>query len=80
MADEYARLLATQQQLEKEADGKISFFGQSVNETIRTCLINGMAKRADKLKADFKVPDKRYVTIHPLSVILPYLTAAFRRL
>ena len=60
MADEYARLLATQQQLEKEADGKISFFGQSVNETIRTCLINGMAKRADRLKADFKVPDKRY--------------------
>lgn len=62
MADEYARLLTTQQQLEKEADGKIAFFGQSVNETIRTCLINGMAKRADKLKADFKVPDKRYAS------------------
>lgn len=57
--DEYSRLLNTQQQLEKEADGKISFFGLSVNETIRICLINGMSKRADKIKSDFKVPDKR---------------------
>ncbi|PCH35379.1 vacuolar protein sorting-associated protein 16 [Wolfiporia cocos MD-104 SS10] len=58
--DEYSRLLAAQQQLEKEADGKIQFFGLNVNETIRTCLINGMAKRADKIKSDFKVPDKRH--------------------
>ncbi|EMD35361.1 hypothetical protein CERSUDRAFT_66538 [Gelatoporia subvermispora B] len=60
MADESARLLALQQQLEKEADGKVSFFGQSVSETIRTCLVNGMSKRADKVKSDFKVPDKRF--------------------
>jgi hypothetical protein len=44
-----------------ENDGKIPFFGLSVNETIRTCLINGMSKKADKLKSDFKVPDKRCV-------------------
>lgn len=61
MMDESARLLSAHQQLEKEADGKISFFGLSVNETIRTLLLNGMAKRADKMKSDFKVPDKRYV-------------------
>ena len=61
MMDESARLLTFQQQLEKEADGKVSFFGLSINETIRTCLINGMSKRADRLKTDFKVPDKRYV-------------------
>uniref|UniRef100_A0A0W0FT65 Putative vacuolar protein sorting 16 isoform 1 n=1 Tax=Moniliophthora roreri TaxID=221103 RepID=A0A0W0FT65_MONRR len=60
MVDESARLLTTQQQLEAEADGKITFFGLSVNETIRTCIINGMMKRADKLKSDFKVPDKRF--------------------
>jgi hypothetical protein len=59
MMDESARLLTLQQQLEKEADGKIVFFGLSVNETIRTLVANGMAKRADKLKSDFKVPDKR---------------------
>lgn len=66
MMDDYARLLNVQLQLEKEADGKISFFGLSVNETIRTCLTNGMSKRADKLKSDFKVPDKR-------SVVMPCL-------
>ncbi|KAF9805445.1 hypothetical protein IEO21_09049 [Rhodonia placenta] len=69
--DEYSRLLNTQQQLEKEADGKISFFGLSVNETIRICLINGMSKRADKIKSDFKVPDKRfwYVKLKALTAI-----------
>ena len=59
MMDENVRLLSLQQTLEKEANGKITFFGQSVSETIRTCLINGMSKRADKVKHDFKVPDKR---------------------
>jgi hypothetical protein len=59
MMDESARLLAFQQQLEKEADGKVVFFGLSVNETLRTLLANGMSKRADKVKSDFKVPDKR---------------------
>lgn len=60
--DESARLLTFQQQLEKEADGKIAFFGLSVNETIHTCILNGMVKRADKVKSDFKVPDKRCVS------------------
>lgn len=57
--------MTVQLTLEKEADGKITFFGQSVNETIRTCLINGMTKRADKIKSDFKVPDKRYALSGP---------------
>jgi hypothetical protein len=61
MMDESARLLTVQQQLEKETDGKITFFGLSVSETIRTCLLNGMSRRADKIKSEFKVPDKRYV-------------------
>ncbi|KAM5537634.1 hypothetical protein V8D89_008712 [Ganoderma adspersum] len=71
MMDESARLMTTQLTLEKESDGKIAFFGQSVNETIRTCLINGMAKRADKIKSDFKVPDKRfwYLKLHSLTSI-----------
>jgi hypothetical protein len=71
MMDESARLLTWQQQLEKESDGKIKFFGLSVNETIRTCVINNMSKRADKTKADFKVPDKRFwfVKLHALTEI-----------
>lgn len=60
MMDESVRLLTLQQQLERETDGKISFSGLSVSATIRECLVNGMSKRADKIKSDFKVPDKRY--------------------
>lgn len=59
MMEESVRLLQHQQQLEKDSDGKIPFFGLSVNETIRTLIINGMAKKADKVKSDMKVPDKR---------------------
>lgn len=70
--DESSRLLTMQEQLEKEADGKVTFFGLSVNETIRTCLLNGMSKRADKVKTDFKVPDKRSVLLLKLkwSIVL----------
>ena len=60
--DEYNRLLGFQQTLEKETTDKIEFIGLSVDETIKKCLFNGMSKRADKLKSDFKVPDKRYET------------------
>jgi hypothetical protein len=65
MMDEYSRLLAFQQTLEKETTDKIEFIGLSVDETIKKCLLNGMSKRADKLKSDFKVPDKRYETESP---------------
>ncbi|EKM77345.1 hypothetical protein AGABI1DRAFT_77347 [Agaricus bisporus var. burnettii JB137-S8] len=69
--DDSARLLTFQQQLEKEADGKISFFGLSVNETIRECIVNGMSKRAEKIRSDFKVPDRRfwYLKLHALTEI-----------
>ena len=60
MLDESARLLALQQQLESEADGKVKFFGLSINETIRMCILNG-SKRTEKVKSDFKVADKRFV-------------------
>jgi len=56
--DESCRLLTLQLQIEKEETG-VPFFGLSVNETIRICLVNGMSKRADKIKSEFRVPDKR---------------------
>ena len=68
MMDESSRLLTLQEHLEKESDGKVAFFGLSVNETIRACLLNGMSKRADKVKADFKVPDKRFVALPNLEI------------
>ncbi|KAH9962881.1 vacuolar assembling/sorting protein VPS16 [Russula dissimulans] len=69
MMDEYSRLLAFQQTLEKETTDKIEFFGLSVDETIKACLLNGMSKRADKVKSEFKVPDKRfwYLKLHALT-------------
>ncbi|KAI6095558.1 vacuolar assembling sorting protein VPS16 [Pisolithus croceorrhizus] len=60
MMDENARLLTVQQQLEKDAQGNAKFFGLSVSETIRACVMNGMSNRADRIKSDFKVPDKRF--------------------
>jgi len=71
MMDESVRLLTMQQQLEAETDGKVRFFGTSVNETMRLCIINGLPKRADKVKSDFKVPDKRfwYVKLRALTEI-----------
>lgn len=59
MMDDYAKLLALQQTLEKEMDNKVSFAGLSVNDTIRRCITSGMSKRADRIKSDWKVPDKR---------------------
>lgn len=66
--DDYSRLLSAQHQFDMENDGKIvSSFGTSINETIRLCLVNGMAKKAEKFKSDFKVPDKRYILDRTLS-------------
>lgn len=59
MMDDSVRLMALQQTLEKEAAGKITFVGVSVNETVRLCLVNGLNKRAEKVRAEWKIPDKR---------------------
>lgn len=59
MMEESVRLLTYQQQLEKETPNFGPFVGLSVNETMRRCILNGMPKKADKVKSDFKVPDKR---------------------
>ncbi|TDL22763.1 vacuolar protein sorting-associated protein 16 [Rickenella mellea] len=71
MMDESVRLLTFQQQLEKDVDGKVLVFGQSVDATIHTCLVNGMTKKAEKVRSDFKVPDKRfwYIKLRALTTI-----------
>ncbi|KIO15844.1 hypothetical protein M407DRAFT_235273 [Tulasnella calospora MUT 4182] len=67
--DEYAKLLALQKLLEDEAGGKISFVGLSVNDTIRRCITTGYLKRADRIRSDFKVPEKRfwYIKLYALT-------------
>ena len=59
--DESARLLAFQQILENDTDGRVKFVGLSINETIVRCIPAGLHKRVDKLRADWKVPDKRFI-------------------
>lgn len=60
LTDEHVRLLGFQAALEKEEAGRASFVGLSLNETIRQCLVKGNVKRAEKLRADWKVPEKRF--------------------
>lgn len=43
-----------------QMSGKQIFYGASVSETIFQCIALGQVKRAEKLKYDFKVPEKRY--------------------
>ena len=62
MMDENARLLTLQQTLEKDVDGKATFVGLSVGDTIMLCLQSGLGKRADKIRSDWKVSDKQYVS------------------
>lgn len=61
MVEEQIRLLALQQALEQEAGAGNSYVGLSVNATMHTCIVRGLGKKAEKVRSDFKVPDKRYV-------------------
>lgn len=63
LVDEQIRLLAFQQALEKEDGHRSQYTGLSLNETIRQLLFRNMSKKAEKLRSDFKVPDKRYWNI-----------------
>ncbi|QRV75846.1 vacuolar protein sorting-associated protein 16 [Ceratobasidium sp. AG-Ba] len=58
--EDSVRLLTFQQQLEKDLEGRVECVGKSVNETIRICLVNGQPRKAEKVRTDWKVPDKRY--------------------
>ena len=61
--DDNVRLLTFQQQLEKDLEGRVEVVGLSVNATIRVCFLNGQPKKAEKVRGDWKVPDKR-LAIH----------------
>lgn len=58
MIEEESKLLALQEQLEKDYDQP--FVGQTVTDTIATLLRMSQNPRATKIKDEFKVPDKRY--------------------
>ncbi|KAG6541575.1 hypothetical protein Mapa_017028 [Marchantia paleacea] len=58
-AEEHARLLKVQQDLEA-ATGQPIFVDSSVSDTIRTCITLGNHRAAQRIRTDFKVPDKRF--------------------
>ena len=60
MMDDYAKLLIVQSGLEKESSSNSRHWtGLSVNETIRQCILIGWNEKAEKVRSEFKVPDKR---------------------
>ena len=59
MAEDAHRLLSLQVAYERELDHKFSFAGLSVNDFISRLLIEGFGKRAERVRADWKISDKR---------------------
>ncbi|ORX39657.1 Vps16, C-terminal region-domain-containing protein [Kockovaella imperatae] len=61
MTDDAHRLLTLQLTYEKELSSQgLKFAGLSVNQFIYELLLAGVNKRAEKVRADWKVPDKRF--------------------
>ena len=71
MAEDAKRLLSLQMAYERELAHKFTFAGLSVNDFIYTLLCEGLGKRAEKVRADWRVPDKRFVFLLPSSSFLP---------
>ena len=61
MAEDAKRLLSLQLAYERELKDEFRFAGLSVNDFIYTLLCEGFGKRAEKVRADWRVPDKRLV-------------------
>jgi hypothetical protein len=60
MAEEAHRLLALQATYERELEHKFVFTGLTVDEFITHLLVEGLNKRAEHVRAAWKVPDKRW--------------------
>ncbi|ORY21590.1 Vps16, C-terminal region-domain-containing protein [Naematelia encephala] len=60
MTDDAHRLLSLELSLEREMDHKFQFTGLSVNDLISRLLVEGLSKRAERVRADWKVSDKRW--------------------
>ncbi|KAJ6252243.1 vacuolar protein sorting vps16 [Anaeramoeba flamelloides] len=69
ISDEQIKLINVQLDLEKKKKNAIELKGKSVNETISALIKNRDPKTANKVKKQFKVPDKRYwwITISTLA-------------
>lgn len=61
MCDDARKLLKQQQSIsEKYSTNSVQFYGLSVHDTIKELLNVGDIKLADKMKSEYKLPDRRY--------------------
>lgn len=61
LCDDARKLLKQQQTIsDKYSSHPTQFYGLSVHDTIKQLLNIGDIKQADKLKSEYKVPDRRY--------------------
>jgi len=60
MAEDAHRLLSLQLAFERELENKFAFAGLSINDFIFRLLTEGFGKRAERVRVDWKVPDKRW--------------------
>jgi hypothetical protein len=60
MVDENIRLATLQSQF--ETDYGHSFLGLTLSETLHKLIFINQASKAQKLKSEFNIPDKRYVS------------------
>ena len=67
MVDEQIRLINFQLQLEREVEGRIKVYDLNLADTIETCIKNGLNKKAERLKSDFKMPDKKWAVLIPFN-------------
>lgn len=58
-SEEHAKLLRLQHELEVSTKQPI-FVGSSVSDTIKTCIAMGNERAANRVRSEFKVPDKRW--------------------
>lgn len=77
MIADQIKLLAFQQTLDQEsgtAATSRSYIGLSLNETIKSCIVAGLEKKAEKLRSEWKVSDKRFVLLRlPLPLCILFL-------
>ncbi|GAA6015045.1 hypothetical protein JCM11491_001639 [Sporobolomyces phaffii] len=73
MTEEQVKLLILQQTLESESPNQRKYVGLSLNDTIRSCVLEGggaaMDKKVEKIRKDFSIPDKRFWYVKMKSLV-----------
>jgi hypothetical protein len=60
MTDDAHRLLQLQTTYETELEHKFNFVGLSVDEFVTVLIREGFSKRAERVRVDWKIPDRRW--------------------